>query len=171
MRFFKKWRDQGYHLNYGEKIIQSYAKKIHQNIPIKIIDLGCGEGRDLRIFKEIANQSDVELYGINFRNVDGVLISNVDLENQLLPYEDAFFDVSICNQVFEHLKNWVWALHEQVRVTKVGGYLIVGVPNMAAFHCRFQLLVGLQPSCVKADDAHVRGFTMQEFKRIHGFVR
>jgi hypothetical protein len=37
---------------------------------------------------------------------------------------------------------------------------------MAAFHCRFQLLVGLKPSCVKAGDARVRGFTMQEFKRI-----
>ncbi len=128
--------------------------------------MGCGERRDIRIFKEIANQSDVELHGINFRNVDGVLISNVDLENQLLRYEDAFFDVSICNRVFEHKKNWVWALHEQVRVTKVGGYLIVEIPNMAAFHCRFQLLVGLKPSCVKADDARVRGFTMQEFKRI-----
>ncbi|WP_108507844.1 class I SAM-dependent methyltransferase [Polynucleobacter acidiphobus] len=166
MKLLKKWRDQGYYLNYGERIIQNYAKELYQSDSLKVIDLGCGEGRDLKIFREIAGQANTELYGINFMPVDGVEISDIDLEFERLPYQDNFFDVSICNQVFEHLKNWLWVLHEQVRVTRIGGHLIVGIPNMAAFHCRLQLLTGIQPSCVKADDAHVRGFTLQEFKRI-----
>jgi len=42
---------------------------------------------------------------------------------------------------------------------RVGGSLIVGIPNLAAFHNRVLLAVGRQPSQLKNWSAHVRGFT------------
>ena len=171
MQFLKNWRNESYHLNYGEKVIDKYSNMICKNLPVKVIDLGCGGGRDLKIIKKISNHVETELFGINFDPLDDIKITNIDLEFQEIPFEDNVFDVSICNQVFEHLKNWIWALQEQIRVTKIGGYLIIGVPNLGALHCRIQLLMGIQPSCIKADDAHVRGFTVKEFKRIINQVK
>ena len=59
---------------------------------------------DLRVFKEAVNQPDTELHGINFKDMDGVPTSKVDLESQLPPCKDVFFNVSICKPVFDHLK-------------------------------------------------------------------
>ena len=42
---------------------------------------------------------------------------------------------------------------------KVGGKIIIGVPNLAALHNRITLLLGQQPTCIKANSAHIRGFT------------
>ena len=68
--------------------------------------------------------------------------------------------------MYEHLKNWLWAFHEQIRVTKKNGWAIVGFPNLAALHCRIQLVLGMHPSCIKLDDAHVRGFTKNGFSNV-----
>jgi hypothetical protein len=62
----------------------------------------------------------------------------------------------------EHCKEIFWILPEASRVLKIGGSLIIGVPNLGAAHTRFLLLLGLRPSCIKSASAHIRGFTKHE---------
>jgi len=161
--FIKKWHDSGYQLNYGKDVIIKFVKnqEIHS-----VLDIGCGTGRDLMIIKNVLSHNAVDLHGICDGHIDGVTTCHIDIECSSIPYGDNRFDLTLSNQVFEHLKNWLWVLHEQVRVTKVGGGVIVGFPNLAALHCRIQLLFGKQPSCIKIDDAHVRGFTTSDFERV-----
>lgn len=70
------------------------------------------------------------------------------------------------NQIFEHVKEVFWILHEVTRVLKKGGSLIVGVPNLASLHNRFLLLLGAQPTSIQNDSAHLKGFTKSDFKKL-----
>jgi hypothetical protein len=72
----------------------------------------------------------------------------------------------ISNQTFEHLKEVFWVLHESSRVLKVGGHLLVGVPNLASLHNRILLLFGRQPTSLKNNSAHLRGYTRQDFQSL-----
>jgi hypothetical protein len=74
--------------------------------------------------------------------------------------------VILINQVFEHVKDVFWILNEISRVLKVGGHLIVGVPNLASLHNRFLLLMGKQPTSIKNNSAHLRGYTKSDFRNL-----
>lgn len=163
--FLKKQRDKYYHLNYGENAISSFCETIKAaNGDIEVIvDLGVGGGRDIsnagRYFKEAAR------FGVDFQPdlaklVDlGVTPVQLNLEHQRFPFNDESVDIIIANQVYEHLKEIFWVTHEAVRVLRVGGYFILGVPNLAALHNRLLLLFGGQPTCIQSNSAHLRGFT------------
>lgn len=71
----------------------------------------------------------------------------------------------MCNQVLEHLKNYKKVLEEIIRVTKPGGYMMIGIPNLAHLINRFYLLFGIQPMCLDIISSHVRGFTHNSFKQ------
>jgi len=172
----QRWRDKGYQNIYGTDIIRRWCAEYrpsHEG-PVRILDVGCGPGRDLASIREAIGPSrPVELYGIECtpelcRRAQelGVQTVTLDLECGTLPYPDGFFDVVTANQVLEHLKNWIWAFHELVRVTRRGGRTLIGVPNMAALHARVQVLFGRQPSSMKANGPHVRGFTLHELQRL-----
>jgi SAM-dependent methyltransferase len=162
----QKWRNQGYYLNYGEDCIRKFVCKESDRTILKVLDMGCGQGRDLQLIRSELSSTDVKLFGIGNIDIDGIEISNLDLECDHVPFPDGTFDLTVCNQVMEHLKNWLWAFHEQIRTTKLGGGAIVGFPNLGALHCRVQLLLGRQPSCIKLDSAHIRGFTHSDFQRV-----
>ena len=165
---FKTWRNNGYYLNYGGQVIENFASivKVDSRKKIKILDIGCDDIRDLSLIDKNINNFKNDLYAISYKNIAHVKSKKVDIENNKIPFEDNFFEMTICNQVYEHLKNWLWAFHEQIRVTKKGGWAIVGFPNLGAFHCRLQLALGYHPSCLKLDDAHVRGFTKTGFNNV-----
>jgi SAM-dependent methyltransferase len=88
----------------------------------------------------------------------GVIITSIDIEHDVLPFDDDFFDVVICNQVLEHTKEIFWVISEIACVMKRGGTLILGVPNLGSLHNRIALLVGHQPPAIAVFGAHVRGF-------------
>jgi len=51
------------------------------------------------------------------------------------------------------------------RVVKTGGFLLIGVPNLASLYNRFLLMLGCQPLSVAIDGPHVRGFAHSAFLR------
>lgn len=121
-----------------------------------------------------------EHFRINEKNVYGIdyddeLITlcrerfnaeKVDLEVDNIPHENDFFDLVICNQVLEHVKNYRKVIDDLVRVTKEGGYIIIGIPNLAHLINRIYLLFGFQPMCIHLDGPHVRAFTHRSFLKM-----
>ncbi len=133
--------------------------------PENMLDVGCGDGsRTLRL-AQYFNIDRKNLYGLdNDQNLvdqcnQNFNSSRLDLEVDTIPYSEGKFDIVICNQVLEHLKNYQNAINHIIRVTKVGGYIVLGVPNLAHLINRIYLLLGRQPMCIAIDGSHVRGFT------------
>lgn len=85
---------------------------------------------------------------------------SIDLETHRFPAGDESFDVVVCNQVFEHLKNIFLPLSEIHRVLRMGGYLIFSVPNLSALHNCILLNLGRQPTTLGISSSHVRGFSI-----------
>lgn len=75
----------------------------------------------------------------------GILAKRCDIDKELLPYEEKFFDLVVFCSVIEHLFNPHWAMNEIERVIKPGGVLIVEAPNAVALGRRLDALAGRNP--------------------------
>lgn len=167
----KKYKAKNDYLNYGRDIIAKWVNdfsKKGDNKKVKILDIGCGSGDDLINIKNILvkNNIDSKLHGVEIykdysdsAKDKGIEVISIDIEKEKIPFTDGDFDIIIINQVLEHAKEIFWILSQANRVLKKQGLLIIGVPNLAAWHNRILLLFGRQPSCIKVLSAHVRGFT------------
>lgn len=96
----------------------------------------------------------------------GVAVAQLDLERDAFPWESAYFEVAIANQVFEHLKNVCLPLAEIWRTLRPGGWFIASVPNLASLHNRVLLALGIQPTSIRALGPHVRGYTHREIQAL-----
>ncbi|NLD98321.1 MAG: class I SAM-dependent methyltransferase [Fibrobacter sp.] len=162
-------------LSYGRDIIADWcstsAQGKERDEPVTILDIGCGKGDDL-INVRNAISSQCKLYGIesyeeyqNECKKKGIETASVNIERDVFPFETAFFDIVIINQVLEHTKDIFFILSEISRILKPDGVLIVGVPNLATWHDRLILLLGQQPSGIKVPGPHVRGYTIPGLTR------
>lgn len=177
-------------LNYGRPIIERWGAEEALQLAdrggvLRVLDLGCGHGTDLKNIREaaatLAPEVRIELYGIeNYApyiaecRAAGIEVFAVDIERDRYPVQDGFFDVVLANQVLEHTKEIFWIFAEVIRILRPGGSFIVGVPNLASLHNRILLLFGRQPSAQKSYSAHVRSFTkpdLESFGALGGFLK
>lgn len=134
-----------------------------------LLDVGCGDGNKTRHYASELAVCKGRVYGIEQQchyielAKNHLHVAQVDLEHDRFPFKDEEFDVIICNQVLEHLKNIFLPLQEMARILKPGGYLIIGIPNLAAIQNRALLLIGHQPMCNVILGPHVRCFTTRGF--------
>lgn len=153
-------------LNYGREIVGRF---LDMSTPYKtVLDIGAGNGADLLTARSRWNHAALLALEGHLPNVQRLKDLAIDahphrLEQDTFPFAEESVDVVIANQILEHTKEVFWIMHEISRVLRVGGRLIVGVPNLAAFHNRILLLLGRQPSPIKTFSAHVRGFTRNDF--------
>lgn len=170
INFLKKIPDRK--LNYGRDIITNFAKLIEYK-PRNILDIGCGMGFDLQNVKKIF--PDLDLYGLDNdfgekieflkKNENEIKVLNCDIEDNNIDFSDEQFDLVISNQTLEHCKNVHHIISECIRILKVNGVFIIGVPNLASLHNRISLALGIQPPSIKVDSGHVRGFTPKELEK------
>jgi methionine biosynthesis protein MetW len=166
--FFLRFKENSAHLIYGRHLVTRWVQDVATEVehPLKVLDVGCGDGSDLANLQVLLKGS-ATLYGIEIDPVmrksctlRGIPTAVIDIEKEMLPFPDGWLDVVILNQVLEHTKNHFHIFTELARVLKSGGVLIVGVPNLAAWHDRVILMLGHQPSAIKVYGPHVRGFTL-----------
>ena len=168
-------------LIYGRDLIRNWAISHVDSCPDKkprILDIGCGQGNDLTNIRDSAHKS-CELFGVDFFKdhigtceKKGIAVATINVERDIYPYEDSFFDVIIANQIIEHTKDTFYVLAEISRILKKGGICLIGIPNLAAWHDRLILLWGQQPSGSKMMGPHIRGMTrpaLQQFVECDGF--
>lgn len=158
-------------LNYGRHQIHNF---LNQSQPFgKVLDIGAGRGNDLRLAHEVNSESQLfalESFppNVNTLQASGIEVYQSDIERDRFPFEDESIDIIIANQILEHTKEVFWIFHEISRLLPIGGKLILGVPNLASLHNRLLLMAGRQPSPIKTNSAHVRGFTKSDLLKFVG---
>jgi len=136
-----------------------------------LLDVGCGEGGKAPLYAAVLSVPAGEVAGVEGNKSHCLQASPkfkvecVDFERKKMPFADESFEVVVCNQVLEHLKNIFLPLSEMDRVVKAGGWLLIGIPNLAALHNRALLLAGRQPLCNDITGPHIRCFTHSAFKK------
>lgn len=115
---------------------------LHLGGGLRVLDLGCGDGRHTRAAACLGCR--VVAFDIGFWELIKVvadltadeagrrctrLVRFVIGEATHLPFPDAAFDRVICAETLEHLPNDTAALREASRVLKPGGLLAVSVPS------------------------------------------
>jgi ubiquinone/menaquinone biosynthesis C-methylase UbiE len=152
--YFTKMHESEKHLTFtatrilNDDIIKIFKKHYKKNI----LDAGCGDG----LFIESATRAGLKCEGMDTNNdllsvcrKKGFTVVYGDLTKKL-PYKDGTFDGIYCSNVFEHLHEPEFAMHELLRILKKGGLLIVTVPEA---HNRL----------FYNDWTHVKGFTRMTF--------
>jgi SAM-dependent methyltransferase len=112
-------------------------------IDCKILELGCGLGQNLEIFKEdnivkgVEGLSDV----VHAAKSLGLDVVQANLEDKL-SFPDNSQDWIICLDVLEHLINPFNLMSEIKRILKKDGKAIINVPNHLNFTGRLRILMG-----------------------------
>ncbi|OFZ16556.1 MAG: hypothetical protein A2X86_12230 [Bdellovibrionales bacterium GWA2_49_15] len=158
-------------LNYGRKVIERFIASVSNCRTA--LDIGAGIGGDLLAVKKWHPQ--VELFGVEHHDYyvrylgeRGIKVFSINFECERIPMSDECVDLMISNQTLEHAKEIFWIFHEMSRCLKVGGHLIIGVPNLASLHNRLLLLFGRQPTAICNSSAHLRGFTKEDLLKVAG---
>jgi len=109
-------RDMKNNADFGDSVIGPELRK-----QTKVLNLGCG-------FVKIENAVNVDKIAM----CDPDILWDIDI--MPWPFDDNSFDVIYMDHVLEHLINWWGALREASRVLRVGGDLLVFVPDQTNSH-------------------------------------
>jgi SAM-dependent methyltransferase len=111
------------------RVIERVIERLDLPAGARILDAGCGSGRNMVDLARHGAVTGVELSETSVRlarerNAGEVVEGSV----MDMPFEDGTFDLTVSLDVIEHLQDDVGALRELRRVTKPGGALLVTVP-------------------------------------------
>ena len=133
-----------------------------------VLDAGCAEGFGLKI---LSNHKTVKnLEGLD-QSADAIklgkrlhtFIKFTKGDIYKMPYKDRQFDLVICLEVLEHLKNPEKALKEIIRVAKK--YCLLSVPHEPWFRLA-NLLRGKNLSCWGNDAGHIQHWSKKAFTNL-----
>lgn len=112
----------------------------------RVLDLGCGDGAMLSYLQR---ERGCTGYGVEIDDANvlacvqrGVNVIQLNLDEGLVMFDDATFDVVLQIDTLQHLRNAEVMLRETVRVGRIG---IVAFPNFAHWPNRLSILRGRMP--------------------------
>lgn len=136
----KKFFDEYYDERPGMRLIYNIITN-EFNISARIVDFACGHGELIQKLTE----HGYDTYALDFSPDRLKKLRNVKTtvgDVAKTPFQDNFFNISICMECMEHVDDVVRLANELVRVTKEGGLIFITVPYL--MHCD--------------DEMHVRQF-------------
>lgn len=121
--------------------------EIRNDGPKRILDVGCGDGRFISLFKECCHVYGVDISknAVRLAKGSGVNAQRVDASSERLPFESEYFDLVYMGDIIEHLIDPDFAINEVARVMKPTAFLVLSTPNLASWLNRVLLLLGIQP--------------------------
>lgn len=112
----------------------------------RVLDIGCRYGALTKAYLE-GNQVvglDVDRDALEEAAKLGIEPVWADADEPL-PFEDESFDVAVCGEVLEHLRDPKRLTRELIRVLRPGGTLVGSVPNSFRLKNRLRFLAGQAP--------------------------
>ena len=112
----------------------------------KVLEIGMGGGDTLVHIKKqhlAAEGVGIDIVQLPDTNQQNSLIDKVyffDLEKENLPFSDNYFDVIIAGDVLEHLINPWDVLQKLNKVLKVGGNMLISLPNIRDIRALYSIL-------------------------------
>lgn len=119
---------------YQKFILWLYYIRIKKHFKNKgdILDFGCGSGNLSRFLKNRG-------YNVDCLDIDKKSLKWVKGIHKLPVYNkvpNKLYDVIILKQVFEHLPNPIKTLNEIKKHLKVGGIIVISIPNINSFQAK-----------------------------------
>ncbi len=103
--------------------------------PIKILDIGSGDGALYYLLNQEYNTNNFELYGVDSSEIALNMAEEKNPRAHFeisdaynLPFDDNTFDLIISSDVIEHLLYPAKMLTEMKRVGKLGSHVLIGTP-------------------------------------------
>ncbi|HUS51811.1 MAG TPA: class I SAM-dependent methyltransferase [Candidatus Paceibacterota bacterium] len=120
-------------------------KKTHF-LPIKILDIGCGQNCELFKYRRKEDKyCGCDFYDKINIEIDDYQKINLNEENLADKYKDEKFDVIFCGEVIEHLFSPDNLLDEIKELMHKNSILILSTPNLGYYMNRIMLLFGISP--------------------------
>lgn len=141
-----------------------------QDTTLKLLDVGSGRGRSLRYTEPFNLQHRIEWHGVDLESQRAhkpehwASLTDLDVESGL-PFDDAAFDIAICEQVLEHLQNPTKVLQDMARILKPGGLIIAGVPTFAAPVAAARRLL-ISEKAQRIETGHPQTFSSNSFAKL-----
>lgn len=111
------------------RVLERAIERLSLPSRARILDAGCGSGRNMVELAAYGTVSGVELSPTSVQlareRAAGEVVEGSVMD---MPFHDGAFDLSVSLDVIEHLADDVGALRELRRVTAPGGALLVTVP-------------------------------------------
>lgn len=129
-------RQSRYHALAEEVASFVRARPRSRQKPVALLDFGVCDGVSRRYIEIHPGTAAIRFHGVDlFPHGKSIVymhdrwsLCRVDLESGLASLQSGRFDVVICEQVLEHLRDFRPLLRDLARVLAPGGLLIVGVP-------------------------------------------
>jgi 2-polyprenyl-3-methyl-5-hydroxy-6-metoxy-1,4-benzoquinol methylase len=115
--------------------------------PSRILDLGCGRGHITREIQKAYPEThisglDCSVSAIEYADRHSNRICYAVADARTPPYCDGYFDVVVCNNLWEHVPDPAAMLAEIVRITATGGFLVVSTPSRYRLRNLARVLTG-----------------------------
>jgi SAM-dependent methyltransferase len=104
----------------------------------RVLDVGCGQGFALRLFRQLGLRAAGITLGADFLTCRAQGLEVYEMDQNFMEFADAEFDILWCRHVLEHSIAPAFTLNEYRRVTRPNGlvYIEVPAPDTAAHHER-----------------------------------
>jgi methionine biosynthesis protein MetW len=150
--------------------LRAAVDTIHDTGVKRFLDIGCGFGGLARLVGDYLGADEVHGVDIDPRVVEEAAQKNVsvvlqDASEGTLPYEDGYFDAVMSLGMMDYLQYFDGVIREISRVTKMGGFVIVSLPNLGSWHNRLMLMLGYQPRDVEISSEILAGVPQRPYRQ------
>jgi 2-polyprenyl-3-methyl-5-hydroxy-6-metoxy-1,4-benzoquinol methylase len=136
----------------------------------RLLDVGSAQGMLAQRFRErgfavTCIEAEASLAALGCDKCDKMIVADLD---ESVPQLKERFDVIVCGDILEHLRNPSAVLVELNRCLTTDGRVIVSVPNVAHLFVRMNLLCGRFEYMERGilDRTHLRFFTRKTFRHL-----
>lgn len=138
-----------------------------KNQSLKLLDIGCGEGHFTAVIKkEFKNFEvhglDYSVSAINYAHQQFIDINFITANAYYPPFKNEYFDVVVCNNLWEHVPDPLKLLRAMSRVLKPSGLLVISTPSRYRFSNLIKVLVGKEIAFMSS--YHVTEYTIGQVK-------
>jgi glycosyltransferase involved in cell wall biosynthesis len=137
--------------------------------PAKVLDLGCADGalgQRIRTLGHHVTGVDVERFDGVEERLDSFI--QADLEHGIPDSVGSGYDIVLCADVIEHVRDPRQLLHDAGRLVAAGGSVIASIPNFGHWYPRTRTALGMFDYDRRGilDATHIRFFTRRSFEHL-----